>query len=155
VLACVQLASAAILFNFPALKHKGKHETVLKLWPVIKAKVLLKKNCIYILLFKNESRLIDHQSECLSVFSPLITFEPLGRFSWHFVGRWCHSRDLDEIILNTVDSIILKLLRFKFVSWMHDFQPFTTMVWDCLHCWVCTVTSHTICIWRNYSNKFM
>jgi hypothetical protein len=40
--------------------------------------------------------------------------------------------DLDAIIFNPTPSIILKWLRFKAVSWGHDFEPCTPMVWDCL-----------------------
>jgi hypothetical protein len=38
--------------------------------------------------------------------------------------------DLDAIILNPKTSTILKWLRLKFVSFWHDFQPSTAMVWD-------------------------
>jgi hypothetical protein len=34
------------------------------------------------------------------------------------------------IIFNPIASTILKSLRFKVSSWMHDFHPFTAMVWD-------------------------
>jgi hypothetical protein len=40
--------------------------------------------------------------------------------------------DLDAIIFNPISSTILNWLRFRVVSWRHDFQPCTTMVWDCL-----------------------
>jgi hypothetical protein len=40
--------------------------------------------------------------------------------------------DLDAIIINRISSTILKSLRFKVVSWGHDFRPCTAMVWDCL-----------------------
>jgi len=40
--------------------------------------------------------------------------------------------DLDAVIFNPISSTILKWLRFKVVSWRHDFQPCTAMVWDCL-----------------------
>jgi hypothetical protein len=40
--------------------------------------------------------------------------------------------DLDAIIFNPIFSTILKWLRFKVVSWRHDFQPCTAMVWDCM-----------------------
>jgi hypothetical protein len=40
--------------------------------------------------------------------------------------------DLDAIIFNPISSTILKQLRFRVVSWEHDFQPLTAMVWDCL-----------------------
>jgi hypothetical protein len=40
--------------------------------------------------------------------------------------------DFDAIIFNTISSKILKWLRFKVVSWRHDFQPCTAMVWDCV-----------------------
>jgi hypothetical protein len=61
--------------------------------------------------------------------------------------------DLDAIIFNCITSTILKWLRFKAVSWKHDFQPCTAMVWDCLivasllglsDFWVILVTLHTI-----------
>jgi hypothetical protein len=29
-------------------------------------------------------------------------------------------------------ATILKWLRFKVVSWRHDFQPYAAMIWDCL-----------------------
>jgi hypothetical protein len=38
--------------------------------------------------------------------------------------------ELDAIIFNPISSMILKW--FKGVSWRHDFQPCTAMVWDCL-----------------------
>jgi hypothetical protein len=40
--------------------------------------------------------------------------------------------DLDAIIFNPLSSTILKRLWFKVVSWEHDFQPCTAMIWDCL-----------------------
>jgi hypothetical protein len=40
--------------------------------------------------------------------------------------------DIDTIIINPISSNILKWLSFKFVSWRHDFQPFTVIVYDCL-----------------------
>jgi hypothetical protein len=40
--------------------------------------------------------------------------------------------DLDSVIFNPISSTILKWLRFIAVSWRHDFQPFTAVVWDCL-----------------------
>jgi 4-hydroxy-L-threonine phosphate dehydrogenase PdxA len=52
--------------------------------------------------------------------------------------------DLDAIIFNPIAKTILKWLKFKVVSWMHDFQPCTAMIWDCLPFWVTVVTSHTI-----------
>jgi hypothetical protein len=61
--------------------------------------------------------------------------------------------DLDAIVFNPISSTILKWLLFKAVSWGHDFQPCTAMVWDCLgvglllglyDCWVILVTSHII-----------
>jgi hypothetical protein len=70
----------------------------------------------------------SHQRVC----PPLITFEPLGRFTWYLVGRYCHSRDRIAIILNPVSLTILKWLTFKVVSWRQDFKPCTAMVWDCL-----------------------
>jgi F0F1-type ATP synthase assembly protein I len=36
------------------------------------------------------------------------------------------------VTFNPTSSTILKLFTFKFVSWGHDFEPCTTMVWDCL-----------------------
>jgi hypothetical protein len=36
------------------------------------------------------------------------------------------------VIINPISSIILKWLRFRVISWLHDFQPCTAMVWDCL-----------------------
>jgi hypothetical protein len=50
----------------------------------------------------------------------------------------------DAIIFNPIASVVSEWLRFKAVSLMHDFQPCSAMVWDCLHCWVTMVTSHTI-----------
>jgi hypothetical protein len=41
--------------------------------------------------------------------------------------------DLDAVIFNLISSATLKSLRFKVVNWMHDFQPWTAMIWDCLH----------------------
>jgi hypothetical protein len=40
--------------------------------------------------------------------------------------------DFDAVIFNPISSTILKQLRFKVVSWRHDFHPYTAMVWDCL-----------------------
>jgi hypothetical protein len=40
--------------------------------------------------------------------------------------------DLDAIIFNPISSTFLKWLKFKTVSWGHDFQTRTAMVWDCL-----------------------
>jgi hypothetical protein len=40
--------------------------------------------------------------------------------------------DLEAIIFNPTSAAVLKLLRFKVVSWRHDVQPCTAMVWDCL-----------------------
>jgi hypothetical protein len=40
--------------------------------------------------------------------------------------------DLDAISFNLISSTILKRLRFKGVSWRHDFQACTAMVWDFL-----------------------
>jgi hypothetical protein len=40
--------------------------------------------------------------------------------------------DLDIIIFDPISLTILKWLRFKLVSWRHDFQPCTAMAWDCL-----------------------
>jgi hypothetical protein len=36
--------------------------------------------------------------------------------------------DIDAIIFNPISSTILKWLRFKVVSWGHDFQPCTAIV---------------------------
>jgi hypothetical protein len=41
-------------------------------------------------------------------------------------------RDRDAVSFNPIVSTILKWLRFKTVSWRHDFQPSMAMVWDCL-----------------------
>jgi hypothetical protein len=38
--------------------------------------------------------------------------------------------DLDAVIFNPIASTILKFFRFKVVSWMHDFQLCSAMVWD-------------------------
>jgi hypothetical protein len=38
--------------------------------------------------------------------------------------------DLDAVVFNPISSTILKWLRFKGVSWRHDFQPCTAVVWD-------------------------
>jgi hypothetical protein len=43
------------------------------------------------LLSKNETGLIKSPA-CLSVCPPLITFEPIGGFSWNLVGTYCQSR---------------------------------------------------------------
>jgi hypothetical protein len=61
-----------------------------------------------------------------------MAFEPLGRFHeiW-YLGN-ANQGDLDAIIYNPISSTVLKWLRFKVVSWRHDFQPCTAMVWDCL-----------------------
>jgi hypothetical protein len=78
----------------------------------------------------------------LSVCPPLITFELLGKSSWYLVGGWCYSRVFDAIIFNPISSTILKWLRFKVVSWRHDFQLSTAMVGDCLIIgllWLCPV----------------
>jgi hypothetical protein len=40
--------------------------------------------------------------------------------------------DLDAVSFNLTSSTILKRLRFKGVSWRHDFQLCTAMVWDFL-----------------------
>jgi hypothetical protein len=40
--------------------------------------------------------------------------------------------DLDAVIFNPISLTVLKLLTLKCVSWKHDFQPCTAMVWDCL-----------------------
>jgi hypothetical protein len=40
--------------------------------------------------------------------------------------------ELNTVIFNPVFSTILKWLRFEVVSWRHDFQPCTAMVWNCL-----------------------
>jgi hypothetical protein len=55
--------------------------------------------------------LSNHQSVC----PKLLTFEPLVEFNeiWH--GGNAIQGDLDAIIFNPIVSIILKLLRFKFV----------------------------------------
>jgi hypothetical protein len=39
--------------------------------------------------------------------------------------------NLDATIFNPISSTVLKWLRFKVISWKHDFQPCTAMVWDC------------------------
>jgi hypothetical protein len=62
----------------------------------------------------------------------LITFEPLGAFHEILYGAVASQGDLDAIIFNPISSTILKWLRFTVVSWRHDFQPFTAMVWNCL-----------------------
>jgi hypothetical protein len=68
----------------------------------------------------------------LSLFPPLITSEPLGRFYEIWYGGNAIQGDLDAVIFNPICSTILKWLRFEVVSWRHDFQPFTAMVWNCL-----------------------
>jgi hypothetical protein len=40
--------------------------------------------------------------------------------------------DFDAVIFDPMSSTILKWLRFRVVSWGHDFQLCTAMVWDCL-----------------------
>jgi hypothetical protein len=40
--------------------------------------------------------------------------------------------DQDAIIFNPTSSTILKLLKFKVVSWRHDVQPCTEIIWDVL-----------------------
>jgi hypothetical protein len=37
--------------------------------------------------------------------------------------------DFDAVIFNPNSSTILKWLRFKVISWGHDFQPCTSMIW--------------------------
>jgi hypothetical protein len=57
----------------------------------------------------------NHQLVCLSMCSPIITFELLGRFSWNLLQKWYHSRGPWWDNFNRTVSIILRLLRFKFV----------------------------------------
>jgi hypothetical protein len=44
--------------------------------------------------------------------------------------------DLDAIIFNPISSTILKWMRFKVVSWRHDFQPCTANGLGLFNCWV-------------------
>jgi hypothetical protein len=85
----------------------------------------------------------DH-ALCLSLQH--INFEQTGRFSWNLVAMWCHSRGPRYNNSNPIASTILKWLRFKFVSWMKDFQPCSEIVRDYLHCWVTTVTSYRVLV---------
>jgi hypothetical protein len=68
----------------------------------------------FILSLKNESRLIK-SPVCLSVCLPLIIFNRLVEFHEIWYGGNVIQGDLDAIIFNPIASIILKLLRFKFV----------------------------------------
>jgi hypothetical protein len=40
--------------------------------------------------------------------------------------------DLEAVIFNPIPSTILKWFKFKAVTWRHDFQRCTVIVWDCL-----------------------
>jgi hypothetical protein len=40
--------------------------------------------------------------------------------------------ELNAISFNPISLTILKWLRLKVVSWSHDFQLCTAMVWDCI-----------------------
>jgi hypothetical protein len=40
--------------------------------------------------------------------------------------------DRDAESFNPISPTILKWLRFRVVSWRHDFQPWAAVVWDCL-----------------------
>jgi hypothetical protein len=63
---------------------------------------------------------------------------------FHEIWYGCNAiqGDFGAIIFNSKAAIVLKLLRLKFLSWMHDFQPCSAMIWDCLHSWVTMVKSH-------------
>jgi hypothetical protein len=61
---------------------------------------------------------------------PLLTFELLGRVHEIWYGGNAIQGDLDAVTFNPISSTILKWLRVKVVSWRHDFQPCSTMVWD-------------------------
>jgi hypothetical protein len=63
------------------------------------------------------SKLQIKSSVCLYVCSPLITFEPLDRFHEIWYGGNVIQVDLGAIIFNRIGSIILILLRIKFVRW--------------------------------------
>jgi hypothetical protein len=47
-------------------------------------------------------------------------------------ARNCEADDILLVIFNPISSTILKWLRFKVLSWRHDYQPFTAVVWNCL-----------------------
>jgi hypothetical protein len=51
----------------------------------------------------------------MAVCRPLITFEPLGKFSWNLVRTNDIQRDFDAIIVNPIASIILNVLLFTVV----------------------------------------
>jgi hypothetical protein len=57
-------------------------------------------------------------------------FELLGRFHEIWYRGNVIQGDLDAVIFNPISSTTLKWFWFKVVSWRHDFQPFTAMVWD-------------------------
>jgi hypothetical protein len=54
----------------------------------------------------------------LSVYSPLITFEPVSRFLWNSVGSSCHWRWPWYHTLNPISSTIKKWSMFKHLRWM-------------------------------------
>jgi hypothetical protein len=57
----------------------------------------------------------NHQSVCLSVCPPVITLNHLVEFHDFWYGGEAIQGDFDIIAFNLISSIILKLLRFKFV----------------------------------------
>jgi hypothetical protein len=70
------------------------------------------KFCIVVMALKVTSMI----PKWLSVCPPLITFEPLGRFSRNFVRRNDIQGDIDAIIFNPIASIMLKILMFIVVT---------------------------------------
>jgi hypothetical protein len=75
---------------------------------------------------ESEAYEITSLSVCLSV-SPLITFEPVGRFLWNSVGRSCHSRWPLHLLSNPVSSTIPKWRTFKLLRWIQNLHQST---WD-------------------------
>jgi hypothetical protein len=67
-----------------------------------------------------------------SVCPPLIILNRLIDFHEIWSGGNAIQGDFNALIFNPVPSIILIWLKFRFVSWRHDFQPCTALVWNCL-----------------------
>jgi hypothetical protein len=120
-------------FNSPRTCHKTRHTLFMNGLPV--ASSVWNKNFRFstlgcnmimsLLSLKGKWGLWDHQSVCLS---PLITFEPVGRFLRNSAVRSCHWRWPRCHTFNPVSSTIPKWRTFKLLRWIQNLHQPT---WDC------------------------
>jgi hypothetical protein len=80
----------------------------------------------------------DQYAVCL----PVITFEPVGRFSWNVAGKPCHWKWPQRVTFNSLLSTVPKWGTFKLLRWRQSLhQSPLDPVWTS---WIQSIFQHPI-----------